>query len=526
MGKTVINCGGITYSSKDYSLFYREVNNVLKNISKQDIKKIFNIKFKGHEFNCLPFLLNGTGYFSETYRSSLVKAVCKAELITKPFHFSDLKKSCDLDFDVFGGLYPSTSDLGIRSFGAFLYSKNPMELVKLLCRGSIEVVEEVIFNAQLIHFDYKYDKICNTQAFSYYISILWLMSLSPLLGTSIRKDLNRVKFKELIYSLCPEESIQFKYITGELSGKELKSKYIEKSFEDGSSIALREVMSNATSGDYTGEDLSSFEVGLMQECFDMNTCNEEYKLNEHLAYCYLFNGTYEKILADAMSSEMSIERYKDDALRYKDKLSRLQKESSSYKSNLTKLESEVSMLTTRLNNCTTNEELENRIKELEHQVKSLESENNSLFKERLELKQTISSQIKEIKSLSSRVVEEIDDTSELESNSDDIEQPTMEDMISVLEDKKLILVGGDRNSFLEQNLMDLGIKNVSRFNSNARTLGKCDYVIVFTIRCCHSDVYRAEKLAKGKKTELVYYNGVNIDGLIPFLYNEITSKIK
>ena len=184
------------------------------------------------------------------------------------------------------------------------------------------------------------------------------------------------------------------------------------------------------------------------------------------------------------------------------------------------------MLTTCLNNCTTNEELENRIKELEHQVKSLESENNSLFKERLELKQTISSQVKEIKSLSSRVVEETEDTFELESNSDDIEQPTMEDMISVLADKKLILVGGDRNSFLEQNLMDLGIKNVSRFNSNARTLGKCDYVIVFTIRCCHSDVYRAEKLAKSKKTELVYYNGVNIDGLIPFLYNEITSKIK
>ena len=284
-------------------------------------------------------------------------------------------------------------------------------------------------------------------------------------------------------------------------------------------------MSNATSGDYAGEELSSFEVGLMQECFDMNTCNEEYKLNEHLAYCYLFNGTYEKILADAESSRMCIERYKDDALRYKDRLSRLQKESASYKSNITKLESEVSMLTTRLNSYTTNEELENRIKELEHQVKSLESENNSLFKERLELKQMISSQIKEIKSLNSRSVKEMKGTSELESSSDDTEQLTMEDMISVLADKKLILVGGDRNSFLEQNLMDLGIKDVSRFNSNARTLGKCDYVIVFTIRCCHADVYRVEKLAKGKKTELIYYNGVNIDGLIPFLYNEVVNKL-
>ena len=106
--------------------------------------------------------------------------------------------------------------------------------------------------------------ICNTQAFSYHLCCLWALQLNPMIQKTINDFVRKSSLLKALEEECPETSLHYKYLTGEISAKELYTKYtaldeinpkeieytyltgIDRDFEYGSDkhMAVRTAMSN------------------------------------------------------------------------------------------------------------------------------------------------------------------------------------------------------------------------------------------------------------------------------------------
>lgn len=518
MCKNVISRDNIVYSTRDYTMFYKELNNISKSLGKKDKVDIFNIRYKDYKFNCLPFLLNGTGYFSQSYRSTLTDSIARLSMTTEPCLMSEFNNVEGLDIKLFDSLIPALADMGIRMLGAYQYKNQPKDLIRILFRGSVETFETVILNGEMIHYKYKYSSICNTQAFSYYISILWLMSLSPFLYSLGIRDLRRVGFFDLLESLIPEESIHFKYICGELTSEELYEEYQKVRYDDGSSVCNREIMSNNTQGEYLGEDLDYKAISTCSEIYDTYTLNEDYKMNMHLAYCFLFDGTYKRLNNEISTLTMANEREREKNERNSMKLRQTRDSLNKLNSLVKEQSKEIVELRSKLSSIETDDDLKSEISNLRNEIKQLKSENEHLFNERTSLKQLISSQKKKIKSLMSRVQGNSDLEETFDDKQEDTIQVSLDYAISKIKDLRITYVGCDNNS-IDSKMNSVGITNITRFSGSQRAIGKCDILLIFAIRCHHSEVYKAEKLCRGRDIPVVYLSCVNIEQVIMTIYS-------
>lgn len=519
MGKEVLmkDNRGVVYSTRDYTMFYKELNRVRQNIRTRPIEDIFHIKYKGFVFNCLPFLLNGTGYFSQEYRGTLTDSVARLSSTKEPVYISEFCDSSLLDVNVFKVLLPSLSDLGVRMLGVYQFFHEPKEMVKLLLRGSVEVFEECIINGKYIHFDYEYKEICNTQAFSYYVSILWLLSLSPSLKAFILRDLKKSRFAEVLDSLIPASSIHYKYISGEIGVDELCKQYVAESFPDGSSIASREIMCNSSEGKYKGEPLNYRELTLCNEVYSTYTFNEDYRMNTHLAYCFLFNGTYKRLEDEITNQTALAEREQEKARKATLKLKKARCDLDMANKELREKDDELSALRTQLGSIQSYEDLEARVVSLEERVKSLDAENNQLFTERLKMKKLISTQKKQLKSLSSSLVAQSDTAEVFEEESPESEGVDFDAAVDFVKGLRLIYVG-HAGSSIDAKLASYGLDNITKYRHSQRQLGKCDAIVVFTIRCHHDEVYRIERLCGGRDIPFIYLSCVNVEQMITEVY--------
>lgn len=519
MGKSNLSSFNVPSTGKDYTMFYKEFNKLKRTIGSFNLDTVFLIKYKGHEFNCLPFLLNGTGYFSNTYRSMLTDSISKLSSVTEPVYMSDIAGVGGLDLNVFHAILPALADAGIRTMGAYHYKECPKEMLRLLLMGSIEVFESVAFGGDLIHFEYNCDGICNTQAFSYYVSILWLLSLSPLLSSLSIRDLKRARFGDIINKILPEDSIHFKYICGELSSDDLLSKYTEESYSDGSSVCLREIMSNCTEGKYKGEDFSYKDLGMCNDIYDSLVLNESYKLNMHLAYCFLFDGTYERLNKEILTQSKAVERENEKVSKFDSRVKRLHTKIDNMANELKEKDKQIQELRNKLHSIKTNDTLVSEIKDLKSDNKKLKVENEQLFNERLSLKQIISTQKKEIKSLTARSYEDEGTDSDIVEDINESNEVGVDEAIEAIKDLRITYICCDNNT-IENKLKSMGVVNVTRFN-NQKTIGKCDVLVVFAIRCQHADVYKAEKLFGNRDIPIIYLNCVNVEQMIMAVYDTI-----
>ena len=507
------------YSSKDCTLIYKEINKVSRELAKRDVSDIFQITYKGYSFNCLPFLLNGSGYYSLTFRTSIIDSVSKMNIITEPKSDLKLGKVDNLDIGIFNCVMPAMADVGMRLLCAFLYKHNPREVVRIMYHGAVEVFEDVILNNNMIHFDYKYNKICNTQAFCYYCILLWFLNLSPLLRSLSMREFKRAKFFDLMDSLIPEDTIHFKYIKGEITSKELYKLYKAHSYNDGSSIVQREIMCNSSEGAYTGEDLTSRELSLCNEIYDSYTLNEEYKMNMNLAYCFLYDGTYTRLHNDLSSKIIALETATEQVDKVESKLRLAREELRKLRDSLQERDSLISSLQTTVNTFTYDEDLKSELEMCKKELCKLKDENNRLFNENISQKRLISSQKKQLKQLSSSLVSLQENNYAWEKISEDCSVSLdLQDMISELKDLRIAFVGCDNNA-IESKLKDLGFNYVNRVTSTQRRLGKCDILVIFAIRCHHSEVYKAEKMCKGRDIQKLYLSCVNVEQMIKEMYN-------
>ena len=151
----------------------------------------------------------------------------------------------------------------------------------------------------------------------------------------------------------------------------------------------------------------------------------------------------------------------------------------------------------------------------------LKDENDRLFNENISQKRLISSQKKQLKQLSSSLVSLQENDYAWEKISEDCSVSLdLQDMISELKDLRIAFVGCDNNA-IESKLKDLGFNYVTRVTSTQRRLGKCDILVIFAIRCHHSEVYKAEKMCKGRDIQKLYLSCVNVEQMIKEMYELI-----
>ena len=332
--------------------------------------------------------------------------------------------------------------------------------------------------------------------------------------------LNKLNFKKLYHSLCPDESIHFKYIKGEITAKELNKQYLRKSLSDGSSICLREVYSILTEGRYDGRDLTNDEIYITGEMYDLNTRDREYKLNMGLGYCYLTYNTFRKSNKQIEDLTLQCKNLSGVDEEYKKKIAVVKNDLHLANKEIKSLKTENLSLKSKLGAIKTNDDLLDEIAKLKQELLEIKSENSQLFDERLELKHEVSSQKKQIKSLTALHRDNNKQCEISEEIADIAISLTLDEMCEKLRGSYITLIGCENTNSIDKNFETYDFKHVSRFDSNKRAIGKCDYCVIFTTCCKHTDVYKAESQCRGTNAKIIYANCTNFEQLINQIYKE------
>lgn len=502
-------------------VFNLTLNNVLKTVHTRDRKELFTVEYHGHKFNALPFLINGANYFDNVCYSWLVFFIANKLPPMRNVKVADIYRAELIDEDVMHSLLPGED--GKRELYALLYIKDPELFVKLMYRCAARVLNTVVIDMESKHIPYKAAGLCNTQAFCFYLPIYWLINLDPEMRKQIEPDIKRSKFLETLDGTCPEDSIHFRYINGELTPKQLRYEYSERTFEDGSTIANREVYSNLTRGRYDGSPLDEDAIGICNWVFDGGSLSsEEIYLNRFIADAYVFHGKYE-----AMGKEIDLEKSKSEKLesdnyRLKQRYNKMQAEVQALRCEKSEFKAQISKLSSEIASHKTDDELRKRISQLEENLQQQTSEANELFDERLELRQELSRRAKEIKRLQARLAELGDagatEGSDLNDGVVEADTVSLDVMIEALKDKRIVVIGGDRSKSLTKTFEDWGFTHFINQTGSVRTVD-CDFIVICTILCSHKDVRQAERWVKGQDTELLYVPAVNAEMMLKALWD-------
>lgn len=497
-----------------------ELNKLYDRVKNSTVEEFFTMEFKGYKFNVLPFLLCGSSYLDNEYRGALYATVRDTERIVEGVGLDELYKCSYLDFEMFFNILPSSQDFATRLIGAWVAHNNWRDMAYLLLHGYIDVMFESVGRGIFNNYDFKYKDICNTQAFSVYIGVAWLFYQSPELKRLLANGILKTGFYKKLSSFCPEESIHFKWIKGEIDSKQLHELYTKKSFSDGSSIIVREVVSNAAVGEYTGSDLSNLVIGMAQEFIDANLQCKSYILNQGLASCLLSTGTYKALYKRIDDIQYQYNESEKEVKKLKTRLSNSRGSISELKQEVKDKEKEIVDLRIELRNRPIHDDLVQQLDACKNQIKELQSENEALFEERLSLKQLISKQKKELKrgSSSPEVVDEV--TTTLEDNVEDKSSYDFKTAVEYLKDMNICVVGGFEIA-IDKKLQEIGFNHVNLFTKSSRSLGSTSLVLVLIDLVHHSEVYKVENMARGSNISFVYYKGTNIEKMVKSMYEEV-----
>lgn len=504
-----------TCKQANIRFFNESLNRVLKDLPKYDPAELFMTEFRGVRFNCLPFVLNGACYFDSVCYGWLMHLIAKEVPIQKDISLAEISKCRLFDSRLFNALMPG--DHGRRESYALLLCHNQQLGIRLLYQCACRALNHAVIAHEMPHISYKCSGICNTQAFCYYMTIWWLVNITPVLRRQIEPNLKKLKFYELLERLCPEESIHFKYIKGELTVDQLLRSYDDACFEDGSSAMIREAYSNVCKGQYDGSPMTKEQWSIGREEADDAFQGSEPYLNMHVSHAYLYAGTYDKMSSEiermksmCAHSEDTAERARQRYNKSADECRRLRKQNKEFQEKISQLQREIVRQDSH-------DELHKRIDELESKLKEALAENDKLFDERLEMRQELSSRAKQIKKLSALVPEQ---DAQSEAQTEELTTVSIEDMIAELKNKRIVMVGGDRSKSLTHTFKEWGFRYFSNISGSVRRVD-CDFLVVCSILCSHSDMYQAERMIRGQDAEMVYVGSTNAEIILRALYEAL-----
>ena len=505
--QTANNCKQV-----NLKMFQDTLNRVLKTLPSWDLEELFTVEFRGYRFNALPFMLNGACYFDNLCYEWLINYVAKELPIRKNVYLQDLQKNSLINIKLFEALLSGVR--GRRELWALMFDKNPRDTTRLFFQCAARALNFSIIWGEFPYIRYSYLDICNTQAFCLYLIVWWMCNLDTALRKQININLKRHDFEGLLDRLCPENSLHFKYIKGEISLDELIRAYDGYELEDGSTVAIREAYSNLSKGCYDGSPMTKEQWSLgREECDFLMNCAEE-SLNQLVAYAYLHSGAYDKLVLDLDRATSMKNRALESETRAKQRYSKLSERFKDMKAENQGLREQIAQLRAEIARHNTHDELVTRISELESDLRDERSENDTLFNERLRLKQELGKSAKTIKQLQARLTEQ--GVADL---SDDVEtiEVSLEEMIDALKDKRIVMIGGDRSKSLTKTFEDWGFKSFINMTGNVRR-ADCDYLVICSVLCSHSDVYQAERMIRGQNSVELFVNGVNAEMILRTLW--------
>lgn len=522
--KYQLYCNSRAEEARDVSL----ASNLCKAIREIQVDdSIWNVTWNDCTFSVRPFLCSALSFM---HVPNLFDLLCSYTVDSDEDFYNKLVTLKEKDYN---GVFTSDENYVFDSIlyqfnsqvpciARYLVGLNNITIIKrlmvLIMKGFTYVYDEE--NGCINFFD---EELCNTQAFSYYISFYWVLQKSKKLQFILSKEIKFVDFKNILSKTCPQHSIHFQYLSGKLTAKELYDKYTIVP-DDGLPVSTKELY-NLFSKD-VNEYLDKSALSIITEaCSCLTLSYGFYEFMRIMSCSYITMGYYTRNDEDCSKLRFEIN---DLASSNND----LVIENKDIKSNLrsvtkerNKLSSKVKTLTSKIDSFGKDTRVERLKEENEDLRKRLSEIEGSLCvkeEELAECKRTIRGQIKELKSLNARLDVQIDDEAEICSSCDDTQVVDIDTVCDFLKSKKLGVFGGFDAGAIVEKFKDYGIVVKHVINDMTFDAGDLDCAIVLTTNIQHKTVRKLKSQYDGC---YVYVNGTNIENMLVCTYNKLIEEI-
>lgn len=489
---------------------------------------LWNVEWRGMIFSIKPFLCSALSFI---HIEELFDILCTCIAYSDEDFYDKL---LDIKREDYYGTFTKDENNVCNSILYQFSSQVPCVTRYLVGLDDIRVAKQLmsflikeftyVYSDETAYIEFKDNDICNTEAFSYFISIYWALQKSKKLQLLLVKEIKIQNFQDLLIKLCPESSLHYKYLSGEITSEELHKGFVYGD-DSNSPILFKELFNllSKSSREYDEEKDKAF---LTEFCSNLS-----------------INFNYEDFIRTMACGYMTMDFYKRDKLEAKQNLkaiddlkarnSSLDKENKQLKSSLKSLTKERNKLSSKVSSLVDKNDssrYEERIKDLDSiiydlksQISVLERKLDSKESEILHQKQVIRSQIKELKSLNARL-------DEAEQVSEDFEEEIVEDepqfsiseMASSLKGFKLGVFGGFDAGNLVEKFKDYGLTVKHVIDDKQFIVGDLDCAIVLTSNVQHKTVKRLKAQYNGN---FVYFNGTCIELMIQEVFNVLCKEI-
>lgn len=481
----------------------------------------FNITYKGNTFSALPFLLLATGWNTTEFKQALYGGVSK---YIESYKWCDIFKvgetTDNYDVNVDNFLLHSPLVFDMSDIALFLLYKDFKMFIKFIYNGVSFILQEIVLDGNCPELRYKDESIANTQAFSYYLSVVWLCELVPTLKILIGKQTLQKRLYEPLERFMPEGSHLYNYVTGKMTSKEAYHQYITPDREDGTCPKDRELLSYMLDGNFDGSSITEREKVLLNGINTVIISERKMKLNMHMGYCLLHSEYLRNKEITIEDLDLKLADFRELSASYKHKIDHLREELKELRASNKSLSKETSSLRSELSKHEASDVLEGRISDLKKDLASSNDLVTTLLVEQADLKKQIKSLKKELRTASAQLDTYKDAMPECEVDSVE-DEISLEEAISFIKDVRIVLVGAGMPSGTIEKLDKYGVHNVKMFNPRVKSIGKCDVLVLCTRQLGHTDAWRAKSLARG--ADVTYFNGTSIESLIYCIYEGLSN---
>ena len=508
--------------------FMRELN---KKLCIKDVDDFLKVTYKGYEFSIVPFAVNGFSFikgqsFCYEILNLLISSLDKPEDI---FEYNGDKVK-----DILGeeNYYVSLSLLKD-------YDTCGKEALSLLYKDKYlfadYIMRTFMYECLLISDGLRCDdydkKAYNTQAFSYYLTLYWVLQKSNVIRLSLGRFINKIDFKELLDSFLPDNSYFEQYFKKEISAKTLYTKVNSYISDKPYSIKEEEILFSC--GLVNEDLLKNKELStLVLRLVNLVKYKEDISSVKFMvANSYFETGEYIKKMDELEALNNEIRGIKEDLKASNKQLTEANKELVIRNKKIKELESDIEKIgisSDEYKYKDTISKLSSKIKALFLKLDKKDIEISELEKKRLELVHEVSDKKKEIKQLKARLDEMNKEDSKNVESSSDIEVENEDDfpnIIKFLSDKKIILAGG-LNKNLVSELKNLGISNVKQYIERApKNLGYFDCVVVLADYAPHCVSIPLKDSARMCDKPFIYANGINPSLICRQIYDNLKDTV-
>lgn len=507
-------------SQADYSRSVNLALDVKKAISGIKINDDFwNVTWKGYTFSIKPYLCCCLSFIKH---KDLFNPLLSMIINSDGGFFNNID---DLTLEKYDSLFTDDENNVYESIFHKPISNIPCVAKYVLGNEDVKSIRKILFyvlrefnmfyNDNDAYVRFTDETLCNTEAFSYYLSMYWAIQKSKKIQMLLIKEIKTIDFSSLLETLCPEESAHYKYISGEITSKQLLDKYLAYSEDNPTPIIAREFVALF---DSSSDDCISFAMRIVN---DLDFRTGFLSFIRVMSCSYFTHGFFD--LQNSVYDEVCKDRN-----MYRDDNSKLIEESKDLKNQIKALKRDISSLTndleTKVKEFDTNT-YKNKIKSLESEISSLKKEISSLTDSLsvkddtiLKQKQVISKQIKDIKSLNASLDKlDVSDGSFDESISEVSvnTQVSLGDMLDKLRNYKIAIFGGYDSRNLESKFEGYGLNVKQYIDESSVEVGNLDCAVILASNVSHHLVRHLESKFNGK---FLYFNGTNIELMVSKLY--------